>query len=493
MTEAMICAPELDLSHSTSAAPRTRTLSAKTRWIGLFAVLAADLMNLLDSTVVNVAAPSIRAELGGSLTTLQWLAAGYTLALAVGLLVGGRLGDMFGRRRMLMIGISGFLASSVGCAAAWSPEALIGFRVLQGVFGAAMIPQSFGLIRDLFGREVGKAFATLGPVIGLATILGPVVAGLLMNADWFGSGWRMIFLINLPLGAFSMIVGLRVLPALPPTARGVRLDLRGALVAGAGVLMLVYPLVQGRELGWPTWSLVILGASLPTLAAFAWYQHRRSSAGSTPLVELSVFARRSYSSGVAFLVAFFGAIVGFSLTVGLFLQLGLHYSPLQASLTLAASAIGAFIGSAFGGTMVSRLGRNILHFGLALMTLGLAGLYMVFTFVGNQLGSWDLAAPLAVFGIGMGMIFVPLFDIIVGGLEDHEVGSASGLLSSFQQLGASLGVAVLGTVFFSSVGLQADAQTFVDAARPVVLLTIALTVVTFGLGFLLPRKARLST
>src|SRR5712692_2960517 len=193
MTEAMICAPELDLSHAAPAASRTHSAPATThanRWLGLFAILAADLMNLLDSTVVNVAAPSIRAELGGSLTTLQWLAAGYTLALAVGLLVGGRLGDMFGRRRMLMIGISGFLASSVGCAAAWSPEVLIGFRVLQGVFGAAMIPQSFGLIRDLFGREVGKAFATLGPVIGLATILGPVVAGLLINADVLGSGWR---------------------------------------------------------------------------------------------------------------------------------------------------------------------------------------------------------------------------------------------------------------------------------------------------------------
>jgi EmrB/QacA subfamily drug resistance transporter len=487
MIEVLERAPEIALP--TSLDRVSQAPAAPRRWLGLSAILAATLMNLLDSTVSNVAAPSIRADLGGSLATLQWIAAGYTLALAVGLLTGGRLGDMFGRKRMLLIGVIGFMAASVACGVAMSPEALIAARVLQGLFGALMIPQGFGLIRDLFGHEIGKAFAAFGPCIGLATILGPVVAGLFIDANLFGTGWRMIFLINLTLGAFALFVGWKVLPATAPTARGQRLDLVGVVLAGAGMLMLVYPLVQGRELGWPAWSLAMVGAAIVVLGAFAWYQLRRARSGATPLIELSVFARRSYTSGVLFVVLFFGAVVGFSLAVGMFLQLGLHYTPLAASLAMIAWAAGAFIGTAFGSTMTNKLGRHILHIGLTLMGAGLVGLYVVFS-AGPELTGWNLALPLLTYGIGMGMIFAPLFDIILSGLQDHEVGSASGLLESFQQLGASLGIAVLGTVFFSSIGVQANVPEFLDAARQVTLLTIGLTALTFACGFLLPTRPR---
>ncbi len=449
------------------------------RWLGLFAILGADLLNLLDSTVGTIAAPAIRADLGGSTATLQWIAAGYTLAMAVGLLVGGRLGDMYGRKRMMIVGVLGFLGASLLCAVAFSPETLLVARVLQGGFGAVMVPQSFGLIRELFGAEVGKAFALLGPVIGLATVLGPVVAGLLVDADLFGTGWRMVFAINIPLGAFALAVGARVLPDHPPAARGQRLDVRGALLAAAGMFLLVYPLTQGHELGWPLWSFGMLAASVLVLAVFAATQR-----GDRPvLVRLSVFARRSYSSGVVFVVSFFGVITGFSLAVGLFLQLGLGYSPLKASLTMAPWAVGAFVGSAVGASVLAGFGRRVLHLGLGLMTAGLTWLYFFLSVDGPPI------APLAVFGAGMGMIFVPLFDIIVGDLADDEVGSASGILTSVQQLGASLGIAVLGTVFFSNVDAPA-APAFVDAAKVVTLVAIGLTVVTFGLGFLLPRKAR---
>src|SRR5215475_15893424 len=189
------------------------------RWLGLFAVLTAMIMNILDSTIVNVAAPSIRADLGGSYASLQWIVAAYTLALGVGLLTGGRLGDMYGRRRVLLTGAAGFGAASLACAFAMSPAMLIGSRVLQGLFGAVMVPQAFGLIRDLFPpREIGKAFGALGPVIGLSTIAGPIVAGLLIDADILGSGWRMVFAINLPLGLFTILAGLRALPSKPRSA-----------------------------------------------------------------------------------------------------------------------------------------------------------------------------------------------------------------------------------------------------------------------------------
>jgi EmrB/QacA subfamily drug resistance transporter len=472
---------------------------SKRPWLGLFAVLAAILMNLLDSTIVNVAAPAIRADLGGSYTDLQWVVAGYTLALAVGLLTGGRLGDMFGRKRMIMIGIIGFLAASIACAMAPTMPVLIVSRVVQGLVGAIMIPQGFGLIRDLFSpQQMGKAFAALGPVIGLSTIAGPIAAGLLVDANLFGTGWRMIFFINAPLAAFALAAGRIALPGATTTQlenRPKRLDLAGVALAAVGMFLLVFPLVQGQELGWPTWTLVMLAAAVPVIGTFAAHQLRQRRSGRTPLVELSVFARRSYTSGVLFVVVFFGAIVGLSLAVGLFLQLGLGYSPTRASLTMAAWALGAFLGSGFSAAAMAKLGRRILHLGLALMAVGGAALYVVLDAAGTMVGTWHLAAPLLVFGVGMGMIFVPLFDIIMGEIGDREVGSASGLLESIQQAGASLGVAVLGTVFFSVAGPTTghgvlDPAGSVEAAGVVTLLTLVLTAVSFGLGFLLPRRAR---
>ncbi|MGW2309438.1 MFS transporter [Actinomadura luteofluorescens] len=467
---------------------------APRRWLGLSAILAATLLNLLDSTVVNVAAPAIRADLGGSFSALQWTAAGYTLALAVALLTGGRLGDMFGRRPVLLAGAAAFTAMSAACAFAWSPESLIAARVAQGLCAAVMIPQGFGLIRDLFGAHTGKAFALFGPVIGLATILGPVVAGLLIDADLFGTGWRAIFLVNVPVGGYALIVGARALPAPAAADRSGGLDVAGMLLGGLGMSMLVYPLVQGRELGWPTWSLALLAGSVPVLALFALHQLRRARRGRTPLVRLSVFAGRAYSSGVLFVVVFFGAIAGFSLATGLFLQLGLGYTPLAASLAMSSWAVGAFAGSAFSGMTMTRLGRRVLHLGLLLMLAGLAALYAVFEAAGTGVGGWHLAAPLLLFGAGMGMIFVPLFDVIVADIADHEVGSGSAALESVQQLGASLGIAVLGTVFFGAVGAPVAgrfaAPAALEAAEQVTALTAGLTAAAFLVAFLLPHRAR---
>ena len=477
-------APEL---HSTQELrPAQDPPAVPRRWLGLFAVLAAMIMNLLDSTVVNVAAPSIRADLGGSYASLQWIAACYTLALAAGLLTAGRLGDMFGRRPMMLVGVGGFLVASLACALAPTTGTLVVARIVQGLFGAAMIPQSFGLIRDLFpGKEMGKAFGALGPTIGLSTILGPVVAGLLVDADIAGTGWRMIFAINLPLGAFALIAGIKALPRAAGTARAGGLDLRGALLGALGMVLVVFPLVQGRELGWPLWTFGMLAAAVVVFTIFVRTQLRRA----TPLVQLRVFAHRSYTSGVVFIIVFFGAIAGFSLAVAMMLQLGLGYSPIGASLALASWAIGAFLGSGFAAAMMNRLGRRILHLGLALMAVGIGGLLLVFRLAGTGLGAWDLAAPLLVYGAGMGMIFVPLFGIVMGDIADHEVGSASGILESLQQLGASLGIAILGTVFFGRLSTPSPAAALA-AADTVTWITLALVAVAFALGFLLPTKPR---
>jgi EmrB/QacA subfamily drug resistance transporter len=459
------------------------------RWIAFAAVLAASVMDLLDSTVASVAAPAIREDLGGSYASLQWIAAGYTLAMAVMLLTGGRLGDLFGRRRTLLVGIGGFVVASISCALAQSPEMLIGSRVLQGGIGAVMVPQGFGLIRQLFPpKEMAKAFMVFGPVMGLSAVVGPLLAGVLIDADILGTGWRMIFLINVPIGIAAFAVGAKFIPADEVSERG-RLDLTGVGLAGAGMFGLVYALVQGRDLGWPTSIKALLVGSVAVLVVFAMQQVGRKRAGGTPLVEPSVFSKRSYSSGVLFATVFCGVMGGMFLIPGVLLQVGLHYDPLDASIAMVAIPLGAFVGSGLSGALMETLGRRILHGGLVLIVIGLAGMNAMLHKYGVQIGGWELAAPFAIYGVGMGAIFVPLYDIILADVEEHEVGSASGVLQATQQLGMSLGIAVIGTVYFGIVGSGADPAAFVDAAQTTTVIVGALAVVGFAIGFLLPRHA----
>jgi EmrB/QacA subfamily drug resistance transporter len=476
-------------SSGSGSAPRKR-------WLAFSVVVAASMMDLLDATVAQVAGPVIRDDLGGSLADLQWMTAAYTLAMAVMLLTGGRLGDIFGRRRMLLIGASGFTLASIAVAAAPSMELLIAARTLQGAFGAVMLPQGFGLIRELFPpQDLGKVWGIFGPIAGLSAILGPVVAGLLIHA----ADWRAIFLVNVPVGAFVVLAGAKLLPETASTGgaasarrrnairgravRG-RIDVRGFLIGGAGMALLVYPLVQGRELGWPAWSKLMLVASLPVLALFAYTQLARKRAGGTPLIEPSVFAKRSYVSGVVFAMVFLGTMGGLTLTLTVLLQLGLGYSPIHASLTTAPYALGGFAGSAAGGMLLAKLGRTILQAGLVVKGAGIVALYVALH--DSSLSTIDFVAPLFVAGIGMGMVFVPLFDIVLGGVEDHEVGSASSVLQAMQQLGMSLGIAGIGTLLFGLI----DTRGYVSAAQATTIVVGVLIVAAFLLAFALPRPER---
>ena len=464
--------------------------STRSSWLGFSAVLGAALMNLLDSTVVSVAAPVIRDELGGTNATLQWTTAGYTLALAVLLMVGGRLGDMVGRRRMLLIGTVGFTAASMLCALAWSPEVLAGGRVVQGAFAALMLPQGFGLIRDAFPpADMAKPLAAFGPVMGIGAVLGPIVGGFLIDANLFGTGWRMIFLINLPLGILTAVLALKHLPKVAPTAAGARLDWISVALSAAGTVLLILPLVQGHELHWPAWTVVSLVASVPVFAIFARRQSRLARTGRSPLVEPSLAGKRSYVAGVGFATIFFAAM-GAMFTVGMMLQIGLGYSAIGASVMMAPWAFGALVGSAVSGVLMAKLGRTLLHVGLALMGAGVLGLVAVYQVAGIELGFAAMALPLLVGGTGMGMIFVPLFDIVLGGVEDREVGSATGALTAIEQLGVTLGVAILGTVFFSIIGATPTAQSAVDAGSVTALVAAGLIAIGFVLGFALPRRAR---
>lgn len=476
---------------SPSTVPNPAKPTGRRRWLAFSAALIATMMNLLDATILNVAAPVIRDDLGGSYADLQWLTAAYTLTMAVGLLLGGRLGDLFGRKRMLLGGVAGFAAASAACAAAPTVELLIAGRVVQAAFAAVMVPQVFGLLRDLFEpEEMGKAWAILGPVAGLSAMLGPVVSGVLIDGDPVGLGWRTVFLVNLPVAAYVVAVGARHLPDVAPAVGSRALDLPGLVLAGLGTGGLVFPLVQGREQGWPAWTFAMLAGAVLVLTVFGRRQVARRRAGRATLVEPSLFCNRAYVSGATFALLFLGTMGGIALVLTGLLQLGLGFSPVAASLTCAPYALGGFLGSGVGGAFKERVGRSFIHAGLVVMGTGLAGVAAVCAHAGTDLGAWDLVLPLLVAGVGMGMVFVLLFDIILGGVAPHEMGSASGMLEAVQQFGMALGVAIVGTVFFGLVepGTAATAS-FVHAAEVAALLTVGLLAVAFVLAFRLPRGA----
>ncbi|WP_067805419.1 MFS transporter [Actinomadura formosensis] len=421
------------------------------RWAALFVILAAEIMDMLDALITNIAAPTIRAELGGSAATVQWLAAGYTLSMAVGLITGGRLGDLYGRKRMFLIGAAGFTLGSLLCGGAVSPGMLIGARALQGLFGALMLPQGIGMIKQMFDpKEMGTAFGLFGPVMGLSSVGGPVLAGWLIDADLFGTGWRMIFLINLPLGAAAVLAGLRFLPA-GRAEHASRLDLTGAALASIGAGLLIYPLVQGREHDWPLWTFLMMAASLVVWGVFGWYEARKQRTGGDPLIVPSLFRKRGFTGGLAVGLVFFSGMAGLGLVLALFFQMGLGFSPLKAGLAQSPWSVGIIIG--FGvAQAVQRFGRTVIHAGTVIMAAGIAGTYATLQYAGIDVTPWQLIPALIVTGLGMGLLMAPFFDTVLAGVEPVETGSAGGTLTAVQQLGSALGAAVLGTIFFGLLG-----------------------------------------
>jgi EmrB/QacA subfamily drug resistance transporter len=420
------------------------------RWVALFVILAVEVMDLLDSLVTSIAGPVIRAELGGSYSLIQWLGAAYTLAMAIGLLTGGRLGDIFGRRRMFLIGAVGFTVASLACAIAQSPGQLITARAVQGLFGAVMLPQGLGMIKQLFSpAEQAKAFGAFGPVMGLSAVGGPILAGWLVGADYFGAGWRMIFFINLPLGVFAVLGALKFLPEFK-SQRPPRLDLLGVLFAAGGAFLLLFPLVQGRELGWPAWCFVLLALGVLVFGLFGVYESRRERNGLDPLVTPSLFRKPAFTGGLAVGLAFFAALIGTSLIFTFYLQIGLGYSPLKAGLTTLPQAVGMVAGFvAAGAGLIEKFGRRLLLIGTVIMMVGTVAFALTVGLAGAGINPYQLIPALLLLGSGMGLAMAPFFNIVLAGVDDEETGSASGALTSVQQLGGAFGIAVLGTIFFA--------------------------------------------
>ena len=464
------------------------------RWPALFVILTAEVMDLLDALITSIAGPTIVRDLGGDGTLIQWLAAGYTIAMASGLLVGGRLGDVYGRRRMFLLGMAGFTLLSLSCALARSPEMLIACRVLQGLTGAVMLPQGLGLIKEMFAtEEVAKAFGAFGPVMGLSAVGGPILAGWLVTANLFGWEWRTIFAINIPLGAAALVAGLRLLPTSRPD-RSVRIELTSAAVASGSMFLLIFPLIQGRELGWPVWTYAMVAAGTLGFGLFALVERARDRAGKATLVTPSLFGKRAFVAGLLTGMTMFGALLGFSLVFSLFVQIGLGYSPLKAGLAGVAQAVFLVVGFAVSQPLNERWGgRRLIQVGQLLVAVGLGLFALSLHLAGDSVGIAAMSPGLAVVGVGMGLSFAPFFDLVLAGVEDREAGSASGVLTAVQQLGGAFGVAVVGTVFFHAVADGAATSAvaaFRHGSTVALAVAVGMVLATIALSALLPARAR---
>ncbi|MBE1585373.1 MFS transporter [Nonomuraea angiospora] len=416
------------------------------RWAALPVLLVAVFVTTLDFFVANLAVPSIRADLRAGDAAVQFVVAGYGLAYAAGLITSGRLGDLYGHRRMFRAGLALFTLASAGCGLAGEAAWLVAARVAQGVAAALLAPQVLTLLGDLYrGADRATAFRWYGTAVGLAGVSGQVIGGVLVATDPLGLGWRACFLVNVPIGAAALAVTGRLLPRpLPspprpaaPPARRAGLDLGGAALVTAGLVAIVLPLIEGREQGWPPWAWWCLAASVPVLVAFVRRQRRAAASGWTPLLDLDVFADRAFAWGLVAVGLLFGTSAGLSFVLALYLQDGLGLGPLAAGAMCTALNAGFFAASL-------RPGR----FGAPVLLLGLCLLYEV---VARAAQPYQVALALLVVGAGMGLIMSPLLSSVLSAVRPARAGAAAGVLGTVQETGGVLGCTITGTVFFGAL------------------------------------------
>ena len=433
-------------------------------WRAVAVLFFAGFMDLLDVTIVNVALPGIQRDLHSTYASVQWVVAAYLLSYAVVLVPAGRAGDVLGRKRLFVAGVAGFTVASAMCGVAVSPGMLIGSRVLQGAMAAVMTPQVMSFVQVLFPPDKrGPVIGAFGGMAGLATVVGPLLGGVLVNADIWGLHWRPVFLINLPVGVFAIVAALRVLPE-SKSDRSLRLDWVGTGLIVAGLLLLLYPVVEGREMGWPLWGWVCIAASPVVLAVAARHQISAARAGESTLVVPSLFANRGFVGGVLTTVTAFIALNGFFLVFTLHLQVGLGYTALRTGFAGIAFSIATAVAAGLGAARLApRFGRPVITAGAVVMALGMFAIYLTVRATHGDLTPWNLVPAMAITGSGFGAVVAPLFDFALAEVPTGDAGAGSGVLGAVQQLGGAIGVAIIGVVFFNALGPAGTAAARVQA------------------------------
>jgi EmrB/QacA subfamily drug resistance transporter len=459
------------------------------RWWMLLVILIGSFLSFLDFFIVNIALPAIRTDLHATPSELQFVVAAYGVGFGVTLITGGRLGDIFGRKRMFMLGIGGFTAASLLCGLAPTAEWLIAARVLQAVTAATVTPQVLAIIRSEFPpSELPTAIGLYGTSMGLASIMGQVFGGFLVAADLFGWSWRLIFLVNLPIGLAALLLA----AGMVRESRGDRrptLDWGGVGLASLTLFLLIYPVVAGREAGWPAWSFGMLACVIPALAAFVTYERRIIRTGATPLIALHLFGVGTIRQGLIASVAFFLGLAVFFVVMTVTLQAGFGFSAFETGLLFLPFALSFSVASAFSGRVTARLGPRILNLGTGLMAVGLVVLLLACR-TGLPTG-WIVAA-FAVYGVGQGLAQPALINVAIGGsgIGADDTGSAVGLFLTTAQSCLALGVAAIGDVFFTRLGATPVVADYLAAVSATLWCNLVLLTGTFLLALRLPGLRR---
>jgi EmrB/QacA subfamily drug resistance transporter len=426
-------------------------LAGLRKWALLPVVLAGTAMVILDFFIVNVAMPATQRDLHAGASAIQWVVAGYGLALAAGLVTGGRLGDHFGRRRMFALGLALFTLTSAACGVAPNAEILVAGRVAQGLASALLMPQVLAIIGIAYdGEERVKAITAYALTLGLAAVAGQLIGGALIQIDIAGLGWRSCFLVNVPVGIAALALTFRFVPESRAASSG-RLDLVGAALVTVGLVAFALPLIDGRQYGWPTWTWLSLAASPVVLGAFVLFQRRLAARGGSPLVAPALFRERAFRVGLGMLVVFYAGVASFFLVLALYLQDGRGLSALDSGLVFSFEGIGFMATSMAGPAITRRLGVQGLALGAAVRAAALAGFWLLIGHVGGGGSVAWVALALLLDGAGMGMVMGPSMQLVLAKVSPEHAGAAAGVLAAAQQVGNAIGVALIGVVFFGAL------------------------------------------
>lgn len=441
-----------------SAAPAGPDPRARRHALSLLVLLAATFVTSLDFFVVNVAIPAIQGDLHANAADIQWVVAGFGLALAGTLILAGRLGDMFGRRRVFALGLAAFTLASVACGIAPSAEALIAGRVAQGVAAALMGPQVLALLRTIYsGAAQARAFSMYGLTLGIGAVFGQLIGGLLIRADLFGFGWRSCFLINLPVCVVALALVARAIPeSRAPRRPG--LDPLGVTLVCAALVALVLPLIQGRAQGWPLWTWLCLAGAAGLFTLFGAQQRRLGKAGGDPLLPAALLRCRAVVVGIIAQLVFWSGQGSFFLILALYLQQGRGLSALASGGIVVVIGASYLVTSSSAHRVQERLGRRTIPIGALIMAVGIAALWLATERIGVGGSVWWLAPGLLIDGVGMGMAIVPLTSTVLTRVAPALVGPASAVITTTQQVGGALGVALIGIVFYGHVDLAHPAS-----------------------------------
>lgn len=449
---------------ATSAQHHASKFTSRQKTVALVVGALAFVMDLVDNTITNVAIPSIQSNLHASYSDIQWLSAGYALSFAVLLITGGRMGDVFGYKKLFLAGVTGFTVASLFSGLAWNPDILITARLLQGATAALMVPQVMSLMQILYTpKERAGVMGLFGALGGLSASLGPILGGFLIQWNLFGLDWRPVFLINIPIGLIAFFAGIRFLPE-GKSPHPLKLDLIGTFLIIAALGLLIYPLIEGRDLDWPVWIFGVMALSIPFFVIFGWWQVHKDRTDGSPLIIPALVKAKMFVKAMTANIAFEMLMLGFFFTFSLVLQIGLGYSPLKSALTGLPVAVGiTFVMAGLSNFLLPRIGRYFMTIGSVVLALGIWLVYLPIEAHGRSTNPFDLTIGLLLIGMGMGMCMVTIFSNALKDVDNKHAGSASGTMNALQQLGGAIGIAVIGVLFFGQISNYAS-TSFDDIA-----------------------------